>query len=249
MGRGGKNNTHVGNERLREMARDMREVYIKSRKKHKTEMALQLVQQVFRLNPPGRFLQRNTTTMDWEEVDLEVARHKTSQCLRDAAAEKPSAVKKKHEEPADIKEIARATTPVHANLATHEIEPSPPRPQSVQLDAEPVRSRFGSWEPESAALASNLIECLEHYNGSLTRRRRSSLEPVPRQQSDGREFNVIEYLDVEDSNLIPPEELDAVADGMEAFSLLDESQLEADMHVYQPQYFEESENPFDTEFF
>jgi len=33
MGRGGKNNTHVGNEKLRGMARAMREVYIKSRKK------------------------------------------------------------------------------------------------------------------------------------------------------------------------------------------------------------------------
>lgn len=110
MGRGGKNNTHIGNEKLREMARNMREVYIKSRKKEKTNMARQLVHRVFALTPPGRFLQRDPVTMAWEEVDMDTARHKTSQCLRDAATEKSSYHKIKPEPEAGDSDMQVDTT-------------------------------------------------------------------------------------------------------------------------------------------
>ena len=54
MGRGGKNNQHSGNEKLREMARLESDNYRKSSKKGKSQISRQLVHQVRSLVPPGR---------------------------------------------------------------------------------------------------------------------------------------------------------------------------------------------------
>jgi len=86
MGRGGKNNQHSGNEKLRGMARLEGENYRKSSKKGKSYISRQLVQQVRSLDPPGRFLKRDNETGDWEDVGDDVAREKASQVLRDAVA-------------------------------------------------------------------------------------------------------------------------------------------------------------------
>jgi hypothetical protein len=264
MGRGGKNNTHIGNERLREMARQMREVYIRSRKKRKTEMALQLVKQVFALSPPGRFLQRDPKTLVWEEVCLEVARHKTSQCLRDAASEKPSAVPRQLPLPAlypsyplmgGFRSVCpRAPTPVRSNRP-NKIEPSPQPFPHLLVEAsnqEAPKRQFGKWEPDSGALASTLVECWSNKNCIDERNTTpsASLEPVPVKEIwDGvsKPSNVVEYLEVEDSNMIPSEELDAVAEGMDSFSLFPERELEVEVHNDAKEYFEN--NPFDSDFF
>ena len=87
LGRGGKNNQHVGNENLRGMARAVREKYRKSTKKVKSNMSRDLVQKVRNLDPPGRFLERNPVTNEWEDVGDERAREKVSQVLRDAVSE------------------------------------------------------------------------------------------------------------------------------------------------------------------
>jgi hypothetical protein len=84
--RGGKNNSHIGNEKLREMARNVTEVYKSASKKEKTKMAWDLIQRVKALKPPGRFLRRIDTGA-WEEVDIHSAREKAGQCLRDAVAQ------------------------------------------------------------------------------------------------------------------------------------------------------------------
>jgi len=286
MGRGGKNNTHIGNERLRGMARDMREVYIKSRKKIKTNMARQLVHMVFALDPPGRFLQRDPVTMVWEEVDMDTARHKTSQCLRDAATEKSSYTRTKPEledtemqvdavdnptqttpsrpatpeqytaaESADS--INRTLTPLQSNL-THKIEHAPLVPQPNEANSHHgVRNRMESWEVGS--IANVLIESWEDNNESFaTKQRRGSLD-VSTGSNRHRMYTWMSNsnhdpaldMDMEDAVLIPPEELDAADVHGEPFLLLDVSQLddEVEMQIWQPEMYEESESPFDTEFF
>ena len=84
LGRGGKNNKHVGNEQLRMFAREQVTNYRKSTKKEKSNISRELVKRVRRLNPPGRFLKRHHITGLWEEMGEEIAREKTSQALRDA---------------------------------------------------------------------------------------------------------------------------------------------------------------------
>lgn len=86
MGRGGKNNQHIGNEKLRGLARLQSEHYRMASKKGKSNISRELVRQVRLMVPPGRFLKKNTITGDWEDVGDDVAREKASQVLRDAVS-------------------------------------------------------------------------------------------------------------------------------------------------------------------
>jgi hypothetical protein len=86
MGRGGKNNQHIGNEKLRGLARLQSDHYRMASKKGKSNISRELVRQVRLMSPPGRFLKKNTITTDWEDVGDDVAREKASQVLRDAVS-------------------------------------------------------------------------------------------------------------------------------------------------------------------
>jgi len=88
MGRGGKNNQHVGNEKLRDLARGRCEDYRMSSKKGKSYISRELVQRVREMEPPGRFLKKDSVSGLWEDVGDEVAREKASQALRDAVSQK-----------------------------------------------------------------------------------------------------------------------------------------------------------------
>jgi len=56
MGRGGKNNQHSGNERLRQLARIQAEKYRTSTKKGKSSLSRLLVKQMRELDPPSRLV-------------------------------------------------------------------------------------------------------------------------------------------------------------------------------------------------
>ena len=84
FGRGGKNNLHSGNGQLRTLARAKAKEYQLADKKEKSNVSMDLVNQVHALSPPGRFLRRDAVTMTWHIVAEELAREKCSQCLRDA---------------------------------------------------------------------------------------------------------------------------------------------------------------------
>jgi len=86
MGRGGKNNQHVGNEQLRGIARGRSLDYQNASKKGKSSISRELVRIVREMKPPGRFLRKDPKTNKWEDVGNDIAREKTSQVLRDAVA-------------------------------------------------------------------------------------------------------------------------------------------------------------------
>lgn len=54
LGRGGKNNQWVGNEKLRNMARRRCDDYLKASKKGKSQISREIVESVRRLKPSGR---------------------------------------------------------------------------------------------------------------------------------------------------------------------------------------------------
>lgn len=56
MGRGGKNNQHIGNEKLREVARGRCDDYRQATKKGKSEISRELVRIVRDMTPPGRYV-------------------------------------------------------------------------------------------------------------------------------------------------------------------------------------------------
>lgn len=86
LGRGGKNNRHSGNERLRNLARTYVDAYTRSTKKGKSNISWDLVQAVRSMKPPGRFLKRDSVSGTWQDVGDDAAREKTSQAMRDAIA-------------------------------------------------------------------------------------------------------------------------------------------------------------------
>lgn len=88
MGRGGKNNQHSGNEKLREIARERCEDYRVACKKVKSDISRELVRLMRQLDPPARFLKKDMNTSTWIDVGDEIAREKASQVLRDAVSEK-----------------------------------------------------------------------------------------------------------------------------------------------------------------
>lgn len=56
MGRGGRNNQHSGNEKLRQFARAQKENYRNASKKEKSAISRFLVRQMHELNPPARYV-------------------------------------------------------------------------------------------------------------------------------------------------------------------------------------------------
>ena len=97
MGRGGKNNLHCGNEKLRKLARSKANDYQRADKKEKSSMSIELVTQVHALSPAGRFLRRDPICMVWHVVPDELAREKCSQCLRDAVSSLKTSLKKQQQ--------------------------------------------------------------------------------------------------------------------------------------------------------
>ncbi len=84
LGRGGNSFRHAGNKKFRDLANSLAERYCDSSKLQKSEISRTMIRHVKNLDPPGRFLKKNTANDKWEQVDDSVAREKASQTLRDA---------------------------------------------------------------------------------------------------------------------------------------------------------------------
>jgi len=52
-------------------------------KLEKREIAKSIIKTIKELDPPGRFIELNRVTLDWEEIDENKAIIKTSQALRE----------------------------------------------------------------------------------------------------------------------------------------------------------------------
>lgn len=83
-GRGGTINSHHGNEQYRSIVESKKRVYLTARfKREKRLIATSIVDQIRKMNPPGRFLQKDAETQTWFDIGEEKAREKTSQALRE----------------------------------------------------------------------------------------------------------------------------------------------------------------------
>lgn len=80
LGRGRRTNNHAGNIRLRTMVEELKDVYVSSSKKEKTEITQRIVTSI---QTNGRFL-KETKIIGWVEVPDEVARIKVSHAFRDS---------------------------------------------------------------------------------------------------------------------------------------------------------------------
>jgi hypothetical protein len=85
-GRGGLTNNAKGNVFFRRMVRIKQESYLLASKRQKAGVAREIVEMVRALDPPGRFLKKDTNGV-WVEIGDRKAREKTSQALREGAPE------------------------------------------------------------------------------------------------------------------------------------------------------------------
>eukprot|EP00586_Coscinodiscus_wailesii_P011672 CAMPEP_0172510916 /NCGR_PEP_ID=MMETSP1066-20121228/232361_1 /TAXON_ID=671091 /ORGANISM="Coscinodiscus wailesii, Strain CCMP2513" /LENGTH=808 /DNA_ID=CAMNT_0013290085 /DNA_START=379 /DNA_END=2805 /DNA_ORIENTATION=- len=87
-GRGGSINNHIGNEKYRTLVTQKKRVYLTARfKREKRLIAASIVQAIRNMDPPGRFLARDSRTQVWYDIGDVKARDKTSQALREGAPE------------------------------------------------------------------------------------------------------------------------------------------------------------------
>jgi len=86
-GRGGRINNHEGNGNVyfRKLVAGVKVTYISKRKLDKAWIAADIVDQIRKLDPPGRFLKEDPGSGLWQEVGDERARRKTGQALREDA--------------------------------------------------------------------------------------------------------------------------------------------------------------------
>jgi hypothetical protein len=147
-GRGGSINSHGGNERFRLLVEKRKRVYLTARfKREKRLIASSIVTEIRDLNPPGRFLTRDSKSGHWQDIGDEKARDKTSQALRENAPTIRAEIETEiNEQRADMQraeeeEVARATAmqpPPYYNAGwgyhssyygySHHAPPPPPPP-------------------------------------------------------------------------------------------------------------------------
>mmetsp|Transcript_25214 Transcript_25214/g.37135 ORF Transcript_25214/g.37135 Transcript_25214/m.37135 type:complete len:308 (+) Transcript_25214:94-1017(+) len=85
-GRGGETNHHPGNVRYRTLVKSMQREYLDAKRRDKPRIARKIVDTISAMNPPGRFLKRDSKGC-WNEIGINKAREKTSQALREGAPE------------------------------------------------------------------------------------------------------------------------------------------------------------------
>jgi len=83
-GRGGRINNHTGNVRFRKLVAAEKLKYLSIHKKmDKAMIAVDIVEKIRILEPPGRFLKQDPDSLCWYEIGDERARKKTGQALRE----------------------------------------------------------------------------------------------------------------------------------------------------------------------
>lgn len=83
FGRGGRTNTHPGNQRLRDIVDTYRSTYSYAKKVEKPKISKLIVKALRCAQPPSRFLRMNDDTGRWEDVGDKRAAEKVSQTLRE----------------------------------------------------------------------------------------------------------------------------------------------------------------------
>lgn len=84
-GRGGATNSHIGNRAFRLLVGKYKDKYLNAKKKEKPNVAAEVVNNIRKLDPPGRFLKKDKDSGYWLDIGDTRAKEKTSQALREGA--------------------------------------------------------------------------------------------------------------------------------------------------------------------
>ena len=84
-GRGGATNSHIGNEKFRDLVAAQKVEYMRAPKRDKPMVSRGIVRAVRNQKPPGRFLAKDEVGGLWFDIGDQKAQEKTSQALREGA--------------------------------------------------------------------------------------------------------------------------------------------------------------------
>lgn len=167
FGRGGNINNHPGNETFRKIVETKKRAYLTAQfKRDKREIADCIQTAIRNLDPPGRFLAKDSTGL-WHDVGYEKARDKTSQALRENA---PSIRKKIEDENIALRdELQKRKEQEHQDYPQHptgqqmfacgeDMNPLPHEPQEAIQSPDPI-----AYHSDSGYYNNNRILRFDYY--------------------------------------------------------------------------------------
>eukprot|EP00985_Skeletonema_marinoi_P000618 scaffold224_cov108-Skeletonema_marinoi.AAC.16 len=95
-GRGAWFNQHPGNKRFRKMLEENKDAYMTGTKKQKMDISKAIVESIYLMGPPGRFLKKCPATGQWSELSKRDAADRTAQAM--AYAIKGESLKQKRKD-------------------------------------------------------------------------------------------------------------------------------------------------------
>eukprot|EP00984_Skeletonema_dohrnii_P002660 scaffold916_cov83-Skeletonema_dohrnii-CCMP3373.AAC.2 len=138
-GRGAWFNQHPGNTHFRRMLDEQKAVYMAGTKKQKMDISKAIVEAIYSMDPPGRFLKQCTDTGQWSELSKRDAADKAAQAMAYAVSGKEKSKRRKerrrqsrrsHSLPQDVdvddavssQPVDRSAPPLHLHSSTKHLE-------------------------------------------------------------------------------------------------------------------------------
>lgn len=135
-GRGASVNGHPGNQRLRVLSAERKNVFDKATFVNKRVLAEEIVGKIYKLNPPGRFLSNDNPDKSWMEMTKDRAVQKACQVMRDM----DRADRRNREEHRRLRKVQRESkmADLAAAVSAKMVEPmsvdvAPMRPNAVPI--------------------------------------------------------------------------------------------------------------------
>mmetsp|Transcript_18925 Transcript_18925/g.28554 ORF Transcript_18925/g.28554 Transcript_18925/m.28554 type:complete len:468 (+) Transcript_18925:178-1581(+) len=132
-GRGAWFNQHPGNKRFRKMLEENKDAYMTGTKKQKMDISKAIVEAIYSMDPPGRFLKKCPSTGQWNELSARDAADRVAQAMAYAVRGKDKSKRRREErrrsllrksqgdgDDLDVKPSQGAAQPIHPQQhATH----------------------------------------------------------------------------------------------------------------------------------
>lgn len=181
-GRGGRINSHKGNVYFRQLVSHYRDVYLSptTRKLEKIKVAEQLVMQIRRLDPPGRFLKEGSVKGGqvkgaWYEIGDFKARKKAGQAMREKIKEEKcgEGIAGKI---TTLEDIAKRDLDKLPSVSV--LQPAPPPVATAQKDPAKLVNKLNSMAPPPMVCPNEVIASLPNSTNVITNdfTRRVSIE-------------------------------------------------------------------------
>jgi hypothetical protein len=159
-GRGGLTNHHKGNKRFRDLVSLHRPDYIRAVKVSTPTVARMIVRAIRNSDPPGRFLQKDTTTNKWVDIGDKRAAEKASQALRERPLE-DRANEKQGKPEVDVDTTAKGGEVLSKDAKNGSSKPS--RKNGAKMEVVPARNKRVNCEVNGGE--SGKVSKLRHDTG------------------------------------------------------------------------------------